>query len=88
MNIMYAVIPQTMADVKVEFERAQKREDGRPKPYMVAVHRMERPRQCFIAMFENQNKFAIRKELESGDGGTATGFGDGCIAKRSWSHFG
>ena len=33
-NILYAVIAQTMADVKLEHERAQRREDSRPKPFI------------------------------------------------------
>jgi len=61
-NILYAVIAQTLADVKVESERASRREDSRPKPFMVAVHRMELPRQWFIAMFEKPDKFALRRE--------------------------
>ena len=61
-NILYSVIAQTLADVKVESERASRREDPRPKPFMVAVHRLELPRQWFIAMFEKPDKFALRRE--------------------------
>ena len=61
-NILYAVIAQTMNDVKVEVERASKRDDTRPKPHMVAVHRMELPRQWFLAMFDKPDKFALRRE--------------------------
>jgi hypothetical protein len=51
-----------MNDVKVEVERASKRDDTRPKPHMVAVHRMELPRQWFLAMFDKPDKFALRRE--------------------------
>ena len=61
-NILYAVIAQTMHDVKAEVERASKRDDTRPKPHMVAVHRMELPRQWFLAMFDKPDKFALRRE--------------------------
>ena len=61
-NILYAVIAQTLKDVEAESERAARRDDTRPKPYMVAVHRVELPRQWFIAMFEKPDKFALRRE--------------------------
>eukprot|EP00435_Cladocopium_sp_Y103_P055471 s826_g18.t1 len=61
-NILYAVISQTMADAKLEVTRAQKRDDTRPKPNMVAVSRVELPRQWFIAMFNKPDKFALRRE--------------------------
>lgn len=59
---MYAVIAQTMEDIKVEHERVTRRDDTRPKPNLVAVHRMELPRRWFIAMFEKPDKFALRRE--------------------------
>ena len=52
-----------MNDMKVEPERAARRDDTRPKPHMVAVHRMELPRRWFLAMFDRPDKFAIRREL-------------------------
>ena len=61
-NILYAVISQTLKDVKLEEGRAAKRDDTRPKPHMVAVHRMELPRQWFLAMFARPDKFALRRE--------------------------
>lgn len=61
-NIPYTVIAQTMNDVKVETERASRRDDTRPKPHMVAVHRMELPRQWFLAMFDKTDEFALRHE--------------------------
>ena len=61
-NILYAVITQTLKDVSLEEERAKRRDDTRPKPHMVAVHRMELPRQWFLAMFEKPDKFAVRRE--------------------------
>ena len=61
-NIFYAVISQTMNEAALEPERARKRDDPRPKPHMVAVHRMELPRQWFLAMYEKPDKFALRRE--------------------------
>ena len=46
----------------MENERASKREDTRPKPFMAAVHRMELPRRWFIAMSDKPDKFALRRE--------------------------
>ena len=53
---------QTLVDVRMENERASKREDTRPKPFMAAVHRMELPRRWFIAMSDKPDKFALRRE--------------------------
>ena len=61
-NILYAVIAQTLADAEKEQDRATRRDDTRPKPFMVAVHRIELPRQWFIAMFEKPDRFALRRE--------------------------
>ena len=61
-NIFYAVIAQTMSEANLEPERARKRDDPRPKPHMVAVHRMEIPRLWFLAMLEKPEKFALPKE--------------------------
>eukprot|EP00435_Cladocopium_sp_Y103_P021609 s565_g5.t1 len=61
-NILYAVISHTMADAKLESMRAQKRDDTRPKPNMVAVSRMELPRQWFVAMLSKPDKFVLRRE--------------------------
>ena len=51
-NILYAVISQTLGEVKLEENRAARRDDTRPKPFMVAAHGMEVPRKWFITMFE------------------------------------
>eukprot|EP00435_Cladocopium_sp_Y103_P019673 s3697_g4.t1 len=61
-NIMYAVIAQTMNEVRLEPARAALRDDIRPKPNLVAVHRLELPRRWFLAMFDKPEKFAIRRE--------------------------
>ena len=53
---------QTVVDVRMDNERASKREDTRPKPFMAAVHRMELPRRWFIAMPDKLDKFALRRE--------------------------
>ena len=47
---------------ELEHERASRRDDSRPKPNRVAVHRMELPRRWFIAMFDKLDKFALRRE--------------------------